>query len=123
MELPQIDFADRAAVFDHVTRHLIGQGACSETEDGDCLYRGPAGTACAIGCLLTDEEAAYGDAPVGDGKFGVDIIALMSEFPSVRQRLGALPRSMLKDLQEVHDDRAPADWPEELAGLRRRWVG
>jgi hypothetical protein len=44
-------------VFDHAVRHMLEQ--TERCEDGEaCVYRGPKpGTACALGALLTDEEA------------------------------------------------------------------
>ena len=43
-------------IFDTVTDHLRRQGCRSVNKEGDCLYRGPDGLMCAVGCLLTDDE-------------------------------------------------------------------
>lgn len=46
-------------IFDAVVEHLRRQGKRSKSQSGpSCLYRGPGGTACAVGALLTDKEAA-----------------------------------------------------------------
>lgn len=43
----------------HVAQHLREQGRRAMGHDGVCRYRIPSmpGVACAVGCLLTDEEA------------------------------------------------------------------
>jgi hypothetical protein len=43
-------------VFDKVALHLLKQNKRSEeSANGACLYRGPNGTMCAVGCLIPDE--------------------------------------------------------------------
>lgn len=42
-------------VFDRVATHLLTQGEPA-MQGRDCRYRGPAGTSCAVGCLLAEEE-------------------------------------------------------------------
>lgn len=43
-------------IFDTVAKHLFTQGVQSIEEDtGRCLYRGPNGTMCAAGALISDE--------------------------------------------------------------------
>jgi hypothetical protein len=43
-------------IFDKVTTHLLTQGKRSIDEKKHiCLYRGPNGTKCAVGCLIKDE--------------------------------------------------------------------
>jgi len=50
------------SVFDYVCQHLAKQGRRSARDDEDrdtpygCLYRGPEGTMCAVGCLIPDAE-------------------------------------------------------------------
>lgn len=44
-------------IFDQVCEHLARQKRRSANARGNCLYRGPDGLMCAVGCLLTDEEA------------------------------------------------------------------
>ena len=40
--------------FDHVVRHLAKQGGPALNRDGACMYRGPNGTKCAIGCVIPE---------------------------------------------------------------------
>ena len=42
-------------IFDTVLEHLRKQGKASLSTEGDCTYRGPDGTSCAVGCLIPDE--------------------------------------------------------------------
>ena len=42
-------------IFDTVLEHLRKQGKAALSAEGDCTYRGPDGTACAVGCLIPDE--------------------------------------------------------------------
>jgi len=42
-------------VFDKVATHLLTQGKQSVNAGGTCLYRGPGGTSCAVGCLIPDK--------------------------------------------------------------------
>lgn len=43
-------------IFDRVVRHLAKQGRPAAYDDGTCAYRMPDGEACAIGCLIPDEN-------------------------------------------------------------------
>ncbi len=97
------------SIFDTVYRHLLKQNARSE--DGrTCLYRGPNGTQCAVGCLLTDSEVEQ----IGN-KTGV-----------VRARMeGNLPGrlwehvDLLQELQGIHDRLSPYEWKAALTVLAR----
>ena len=51
-------------LFDAVVTHLLGMDGRCATGEGACLYRGPDGTACAVGALMTDEEAGRYDKSV-----------------------------------------------------------
>ncbi len=42
-------------IFDTVVEHLAAQKVRCANEKGECLYRGPKGRKCAIGCLIPDE--------------------------------------------------------------------
>jgi hypothetical protein len=47
-------------IYDTVAKHLFAQGVRSRgkkpgSEDTGCLYRGPEGTKCAVGVLMSDE--------------------------------------------------------------------
>lgn len=81
-------------IFDTVARHLLKQGKRSMKGE-HCAYRGDGDTACAVGCLMTDDESA----PELEGS---SVEGLVSR--------GALPNRLrpharlLGRLQRVHDE-------------------
>jgi hypothetical protein len=98
-------------LFDRVARHLLIQNAKSEVPSGgECLYKGPNGLKCAVGCLIKDEF--YNSA------LECDIV----NTPPVRAALNAsLGRKLLNDeidclrsLQRIHDQSAVLAWHEEI---------
>ena len=94
-------------VFDAAKTHLLKQNARSQDALGNCLYRAPGGLQCAVGCLLTDEEA--------EGIEGRPVYELDGE--------GLLPERLvphvhlLGDLQVLHDNQEPDEWPSALRAL------
>ena len=83
-------------IIDTVAAHLRKQGVRSHDGRDKCLYRGPNGTKCAVGCLLPDDlitEAANSDCVwtliVGDRR--------------VADHLGRGNCTLLGALQRVHD--------------------
>jgi hypothetical protein len=102
-------------IFDKVARHLLKQNAQAKTSDGyGCMYRTVDGLACAVGCLLTDEEARAADtAKDKDGhelNTGIANIAAAGMLP---QRLSPF-LGLLEHLQRVHDYKEPQQWREAL---------
>lgn len=107
---------NRQHVFNQVADHLLRQMAKSEGEDEDqgvgwCLYRGPHGRRCAIGCLIPDD--VYTPSMEGNG-----IDDLLRDHPQ------ALPFEMtdadicfLARLQLIHDDSEPLRWAGDLKAL------
>ena len=85
-------------IFNIVWDHLITKAAPKSVvhlpfEDKKCLYRGPNGTKCAIGALVTDEECE------GWGNWAVHQLVEKGRLP---ERLeGHL--YLLENLQDVHD--------------------
>lgn len=43
-------------IFDIVIDHLFTQGQQALDDYGSCVYRGPCGTKCAVGALISDDE-------------------------------------------------------------------
>lgn len=78
-------------IFDTVTDHLRSQGRRSVNEEGDCMYRGPDGLMCAVGCLLTDDEVE----DINEG-WAVDQIILPERLKNHSELLYAL--------QQAHDE-------------------
>jgi len=103
----------RQETFNRVAKHLLTQGKRSlavypGSEDygqKDCAYRGEGGLSCAVGCLIPDER--YRRSWEGQGVENEDIKGLLCG------ELGHDLR-LLQDLQGVHDETNPLEWPEHL---------
>lgn len=106
-------------MFSKVQAHLLEQLEQSQNGGGDCLYRGPNGTMCAIGCLIKDEHYSFeleGRSFSGENGPLAFAVAkscgyesgseLFSEYPFL---IGTLGR-----LQDIHDSFTPGMWKERL---------
>lgn len=76
-------------IFNLVWDHLITKASPKSMEGDECLYRGPNGTKCAVGALVTDEECKHW------GALGVRRVRL----PARLQKHELL----LLELQTAHD--------------------
>lgn len=88
-------------VFDTVIRHLVNQRKASVNGyNGECVYRGPDGTKCAVGCLIPDEVYNVGM----EGKNVYDLLhyAACNEINLPEEITEH--RALLKNLQDLHDD-------------------
>lgn len=106
------------AIFDRVATHLLTQGRRSKKFNKDssetvCLYRGPKGTSCAVGCLIDDEAytpdlenhvAHHFGVKAALRKSGVDV----SHWTTLH---------LLAALQRVHDSVHPNGWRSALRDL------
>lgn len=93
-------------IFDKVARHLLTQGVRSSRGSNTCVYRGPNGTMCAVGCLLPDDVAK-----AADSKF-LSVTGLINhDMLPAELRPHAL---LLERLQHIHDSIDVAKWREEL---------
>ena len=95
-------------VFDRVAQHLLAQMEKSEA-DGCCLYRGPGGLKCAIGCLIPDE--CY-----RDDMEQISAEDLNRRFPVEMHKAGLarINVEFLLRLQEVHDWAPTKEWHDRL---------
>lgn len=98
-------------IFDKVARHLLIQGVKSisiafDEGAGDCKYRGPNGTMCAIGCLIPDAE--YLESMEGFNIAGVS---------SISRTIRNLDHMFLASLQRIHDNYSPEEWKARLNTL------
>ena len=122
---------NKREIFDKVRDHLLAQNAKSLTY-GSCLYRGPDGTKCAVGCLIPDD--LYSSQMEGAAIFSGDTLEGVDK-NDYRYRnkillLEALLKSgvdvndggviyMLGRLQSIHDSIDVEFWAENLADLER----
>lgn len=102
-------------IFDKVATHLATQKVASFERFQGCLYRGPNGTMCAVGCLIPDSAYSpdFERLPLPLEKpHGSDALLLYETV----EKLGLAEfRPLLRDLQRVHDKLMPrpADGEEE----------
>ena len=87
-------------IFDFVVDHLQTQNCKALDDRTACRYRGPNGTMCAAGCLITDDE--YDPQIEGKTVYSVKISRISNQLGLVRL------------LQCVHDNRTVEDWPDAL---------
>lgn len=102
-------------IFDLVWDHFVTRKQpLSVGDQGDCLYRGPHGTKCAVGILVSDEECTGWD----DVMIGVYTLAAKGQLPS---RL--IPhKNLLVALQDAHDSaRIYGNLEERLRDLAKRF--
>ncbi len=96
--------------FTIVKNHLLTQMTKS-IEGNQCLYRGPNGTKCAIGALITDEE--YKEITDHSHEFWA-IYDLMVFQTENLQSLQGLDLTFLEELQIIHDQYETQDWKNQL---------
>lgn len=92
--------------FDQMVKHMFRQASRAENACGKCKLRTWNGLSCVVGSLIPDKEykPELEHFSLGD---------LVDRVPA----LFGSNVSFLSDMQAVHDNHDPSDWPEEL-----RWV-
>lgn len=105
--LPQ---ATAQEVYSQVRKHLLNQMTRSYLPQEGCKYRGPSGTMCAAGCLISEEE--YSEE---------------MERKSWKRllRSGLVPEQhyiLISALQGIHDECSSEQyWKQELDALAREF--
>ena len=99
-------------IFNKVATHLLTQKVKSFGSDAGCLYRGPNGTSCAVGCLIKEEH--YDPEIEGEAAVAIPVRLALSAsgIPTTDETL-----SLLSELQLLHDESQPEAWPTDLAEL------
>ena len=107
-------------VFNKVAKHLLKQNERATNADGGCMYRGEAGTKCAVGCLIPDkkytEELDYpemGSSNLARSRAVQEVL----EGEGLQLFENGKPTEMmdmLNRLQSVHDNTAPSAWEFHL---------
>lgn len=103
-------------LFDKVATHLLKQYKVSDDDEG-CLYRGPGGLKCAVGCLIPDDA------------YSVDMESLrVSDLVNgnlLRQDLRLVfieHLDLLDDLQQIHDvHQEPSVWEKALRLVAKKY--
>lgn len=94
-------------IFTKVKNHLLTQNAKSAREiDGACMYRGPNGRMCAVGCLIPDELYSYSIELNPVGYLPKEIL----------NHLGG-NEWLLQRLQSIHDLIEVEQWRNALSEL------
>jgi hypothetical protein len=83
-------------LFDKVVSFMIKQGKPSY-KAGTCMYRGPEGTKCAVGCVLTDHYYR-----TNMEEMGIDNLIKKFILPKFIKN----NKDLLRDLQNAHDSNA-----------------
>lgn len=117
-------------VFDFVVDHLRKQGVRSfverdfskphipASEPYGCLYRGPNGLMCAVGCLISDDEYR----PRFEGAIVQSVLrdVLRNVFTDANEHLEEMSY-LLVNLQNIHDRRDPRAWEESFEDTARKY--
>ncbi len=99
-------------LFNTVYRHLLTQGVKAiDPQTEKCLYRGPNGTKCAIGCLIPDDR--YFPALEGRSVSYNDLAAKAAGIDLDQINLAV-------ELQVIHDSYPVAEWDKRLQSVARR---
>lgn len=110
---------DAQDVFDIVAWHLLRQHAqATAPNDARCMYRAPDGRRCAVGWLIPDEIYTLDIEFIGVSSLAADLKTTVHG-----QRFAAFLDShmwLLRDLQGMHDARAPYEWPVALRVIAQR---
>jgi hypothetical protein len=120
-------------IFDKVRAHLLNQGVRAMVNDA-CRYRTPQGMACAVGCLIPEE---FYDPMIETGVLPRCADGLWNDKGAVDENDDTLVdvmnqcgiparnsvRSLLTDLQAVHDGNEPSKWLQLLLTMATHFVG
>ena len=116
-------------IFDTVLTHLREQGKAAATDDGGCRYRGPDGTACAVGCLIPDElydpviEGLSVSQIIRAAVYLHDQAQARAPLTRITNHIGAEHLQLLQELQDAHDvylsDSGMAAWEERMHWIAR----
>lgn len=107
-------------LFKTVETHLLTQGKKSQNNiSGNCYYRGPDQTKCAVGFLIKDEF--YSSSFEGDNISGPEVRAAVEK--SIERILTIEEVFMLKRLQQIHDGVPVEHWYNSIQHLENTIFG
>lgn len=114
-------------IFDTVRTHLLAQGAQSADASSNCMYRGPEGLRCAVGCLIPDasyDEDMEHNSISSSSAGGILVRAALAAAgwlqPDDLNWTNFAAVSLLRSLQQVHDMKPPSEWADELSKVAVR---
>ena len=103
-------------IFDHVSKHLLGQAATSRRPTihpyalGSSAYKGKDGRECAVGCMINNR--IYRTHIEGLPVTHMDVRASLhlSQVNTSDRNI-----ALMRALQVIHDTKPPAEWKVSLA--------
>lgn len=111
-------------IFDKVCKHLLTQRVKS-INGTKCVYRGPNGTKCAVGCLIPDElyKPAIESCTVHKLICDTALLGYTKQQEAELAKLGFTDDNavLMAELQAIHDGDEVAAWPHKLAILGARY--
>jgi hypothetical protein len=105
-------YRTRIEIVETVTKHLLAQGKKSRESEGNktkCLYRGPNGLQCAIGCLIPND--VYKSWFEDQGYIDLTIAAAANISPD--------DLDLARRLQQIHDEMDVEQWGPALEEIRK----
>ena len=96
-------------VFDQVAKHLLKQKSRSLSRDGFCVYRSDDGMMCAAGCLIGPKEYRK----TFEGYNWQELVD--------REQVCSTHKTLIRELQVIHDNRPTAVWVDNLKTLAKEW--
>ncbi len=108
------------AIFDKVANHLLKQGKKAvntkgQNPEGYCVYRTPDGLKCAAGCLIADEH--YSEHLENYDIFHGPVDDALERSIGVNSSTDGGAFSLIRELQVIHDNQEPKEWPGALVLL------
>ena len=106
-------------VYDFIVAHLMKQGKRSVNETGTCVYRGPKGLMCAVGCLIPDEdyridfEGAISRTVIERMVGFVALVGFVAYGNEPDKHMVEMD-NLLRTMQMIHDSREVDDWEESF---------
>jgi hypothetical protein len=106
-----MNFKSEQELYDYIGTFLIKQGKQSKNGDG-CIYRGPNGTKCAVGCVISDHY--YRKRMDNDGYSALEMIKSF-KLPKFFHKFD----KFLDDAQNVHDNNL--NWKDGILSFKKAW--
>lgn len=103
------------AIFNKVATHLLTQN-CLSADGGLCMYRGPDGLKCAVGCLIDDDHYDRTLEGVTIGSDSNGRVRRVVEL-SIGRELSYDEVGLLANLQWTHDRGRLEEWRVKLADI------
>ena len=105
------------SAFDAVVKHSRTQKSKSMSPDGsNCLYRGPEGNKCWIGCLIPDN--VFAEVIARYPAANTALVSAVVNMPAAKELFADVELHLLYKLQRTHDRESMLDWEHYL----KKWA-